>query len=37
MDPSEQGNSEDQEEFCIQQAFMQHMCTGEQSADLLTH
>jgi hypothetical protein len=37
MDASEQGNSVDQEEFCIQQAFMQHMFTGEQSADLLPH
>jgi hypothetical protein len=37
MNASEQGNSEDQEQFCMQQAFMQHMLTGEQSADLLPH
>jgi hypothetical protein len=37
MNASEQGNSEDQEQFCIQQAFIQHMFTVEQSADLLPH
>jgi hypothetical protein len=37
MNASEQGNSEDQEHFCIQQAFMQHMFTGEQPTDLLPH